>query len=219
MVLNKKKTQIFANNIILNNQGSTFRLHSPLGNININLPLLGLHNISNALAAISIAIALQIPLKCIQIGLSKIPKMSGRLEVIKLKKHVTIINDTYNANVASMIAAIKVLEKMPGHTIFVSGDIAEMGEMSMLYHKIIGNIIRISRINSVMSIGVLSKKISKHSGKGNHFTSFNVLINNLMKKISKYKKVTILVKGSRSEKLEKIVEKLIQEYKNDFSNL
>ncbi|XBC39486.1 MAG: cyanophycin synthetase [Buchnera aphidicola (Nurudea shiraii)] len=150
--------------------------------------------------------------------MSKISKISGRLEIIKINKNITIINDTYNANVASMIAAIKVLENMPGYTIFVSGDMSELGKMSILYHKIIGNVIYMSKINNVMSIGKLSLEISKNSQKGQHFYSFNMLIEKIIKKTLKHKKITILIKGSRSEKLEKVVKKLIQEYRNDLTN-
>ncbi|XBC42543.1 MAG: cyanophycin synthetase [Buchnera aphidicola (Meitanaphis elongallis)] len=197
--------------MILNNRGSTFILHSPYGKTNITLPLLGFHNISNALAAAAIAITLKIPLKFIQLGLSNVPIFHGRLEIIKLNKHKTIINDTYNANVASMVAAIKVLENMPGYKIFVAGDMSELGKTSIAYHKIIGNIIYISKINETMSIGNLSKEISVNSKKGNHYTSFNTLISSLNKRIVMHHKITILIKGSRSENLEKIVEKLIQE--------
>jgi len=174
--------------------------------------LLGFHNVSNALAAAAIAISLNIPLKYIQRGLSKAPTIPGRLEIIKLNKYQIIINDTYNANIASTIAAIKILENMPGYTIFVSGNISELGAASILYHRMIGNVCFASKINEVMSIGTLSKEISKNSKKGYHYTSPKVLINNLIQKIFLYKKITILVKGSRSEKLEVIVQKLIQEY-------
>ncbi|XBC43503.1 MAG: UDP-N-acetylmuramoyl-tripeptide--D-alanyl-D-alanine ligase [Buchnera aphidicola (Meitanaphis flavogallis)] len=211
----KKKSQFFASNIVIDNTGSSFILHSPNGVINVNLPLLGFHNISNALAAAAIAITLNIPLQCIQLGLSKIPILSGRLETITLSQHKTIINDTYNANVASMIVAIKVLENMPGYKIFVSGDMSELGKMSTMYHKIIGNVIYISDINEVMSIGKLSKSISINSKKGNHYTNINTLIKDLTKKIFMYEKITILIKGSRSENLERIVKKLVEECNYD----
>lgn len=190
-------------------------MHSPNGVININLPLLGFHNISNALAAAAIAITLNIPLQFIQFGLSKIPILSGRLETITLSQYKTIINDTYNANVASMIVAIKVLENMPGYKIFVSGDMSELGKMSIIYHKIIGNAIYISDVNEVMSIGKLSQYISINSKKGNHYTNINKLIKDLTKKIFIYEKITILIKGSRSENLERVVKKLVEEYNYD----
>ncbi|XBC38373.1 MAG: UDP-N-acetylmuramoyl-tripeptide--D-alanyl-D-alanine ligase [Buchnera aphidicola (Floraphis choui)] len=210
-----KKSQLFASNISLSDTGSSFLLHSPYGKINVNIPLLGLHNVSNALAATAIAVALKIPLKFIQLGLSKIPKICGRLEVIKLNKHKIVINDTYNSNVGSMTAAIKVLENMPGHTIFIAGDMSELGKMNILYHQIIGKTMHASKINEVMSIGKLSKEISINSKKGKHYTSLNELMNNLFKKIYLHKKIAILIKGSRSEKLEIIVNKLVQEYNHD----
>ncbi|WP_228860888.1 glutamate ligase domain-containing protein [Buchnera aphidicola] len=209
---------MFANRISISNQGSSFSLHSPYWTTIVNLPLLGFHNISNALAAISIAIILKIPIKIIKLGLSKIPKLPGRLEIIKLDKNKTIIDDTYNANVASMITAIKVLENMPGYKIFISGNMSELGKDDILYHKIIGNFMYISNINEVLSIGELSKNISVYSNKGNHYYSYQTLVNYLIKKMLLHKEFTILVKGSRSEKLENLVNKIIQEYNYGFNH-
>ncbi|XBC44560.1 MAG: cyanophycin synthetase [Buchnera aphidicola (Schlechtendalia peitan)] len=160
---------------------------------------------------------LKIPFKLIQLGLSTVSTIPGRLEIIKLNANHTIINDTYNANIASMIAAIKVLENMPGHKIFVSGDMSELGNNNHLYHDMIGNFIYTSKINEVMSIGKLSINISKNSNKGEHYDSYNMLINNLIKKMSMYKILTVLIKGSRSAGLEKLVKKIIQDYNHDLT--
>lgn len=196
-------------------------MHTPSGKINIILPYLGYQSISNALAASALAFSIQTPLKQIQIGLLESPIIPGRLESIKLNKNIILINDTYNANVASTIIAIKILEKMPGYKILVIGDMAELGEKSILYHKIIGNIVNVSNIDYVFSFGKYSYEIFKICKNGKHFSEKykNILQKKLKETILKQKKSTILIKGSRSMKMEKIIEYLIEEYKkNDIFN-
>ncbi|WP_261979511.1 glutamate ligase domain-containing protein [Buchnera aphidicola] len=192
-----------------------FVMHTPSGNINIVLPFLGYQSISNALAASALAFSVQIPLKQIQIGLLETPIIPGRLEPIKLSENITLINDTYNSNVASMIIAIKILEKMPGYKILVIGDMAELGEKSILYHKIIGNIANLSNIDHIFSFGSYSYEVFKICKNGKHFTKKNkhILKKKLKEIILKQSISTILIKGSRSMKMETIIQYLIKECK------
>ncbi|WP_261979792.1 glutamate ligase domain-containing protein [Buchnera aphidicola] len=196
-------------------------MHTPSGTINIVLPFLGYQSISNALAASALAFSIKIPLKQIQIGLLETPIVPGRLEPIKLNNNTILINDTYNSNVASMIVAIKILEKMPGYKILVIGDMAELGEKSILYHKIIGNIANASNINHIFSFGKYSYEIFKICKNGRHFleNQKHILNKKLKETILKHNKSTILIKGSRNMKMETIIEYLIKEYKkNDIFN-
>lgn len=188
-------------------------MYTPSGKIDILLPLLGYQSISNALAASALAFSLNIPLKQIQNGLLKTPTLSGRLEPIKLSTNKVLINDTYNSNVASMIAAIKVLENMPGYKVLVVSDMAELGEKSILYHKIIGNIASLSKIDNILSIGKNSYEISKICKNGTHFLEKNTLNKSLKKIISRKNYTTVLIKGSRNAKMETIIEYLIKEFK------
>lgn len=196
-------------------------MHTPSGTINIVLPYLGYQSISNALAASALAFSIHTPLKQIQIGLLKSPIIPGRLEPIQLNKNTILINDTYNSNVASMIIAIKILEKMPGYKILVIGDMAELGEKSILYHKIIGNIANVSNIDYIFTFGKYSNEIFKICKNGKHFSEKhkNILTKKLKDTMLKQNKSTILIKGSRHMKMEKIIEYLIKEYKkNDIFN-
>jgi len=176
---------------------------------------LGYQNISNVLAATALSFSLKIPLNKIKNGLLKTPILSGRLEPIKLKSHKILINDTYNANVSSMISAIKVLEKMPGYKILVAGDMSELGEKSIVYHKMIGNISNSSNIDEILTIGNMSKEISKTFNNGTHFSSKKQLNIYLKKCFFNKDKITILIKGSRNAKMEKIVDNLIKESKKN----
>ncbi|WP_428991869.1 glutamate ligase domain-containing protein [Buchnera aphidicola] len=196
-------------------------MHTPAGKINITLPYIGYQNISNALAASALAFSVNVPLQQIKIGLLEAPIIPGRLESIKLSENKTLINDAYNSNVASMIVAIKILEKMPGYKILVVGDMAELGEKSILYHKIIGNIANLSDIDHIFSFGKHSREIFKICKNGKHFPEKHkhLLKKELKEKISRKKITTILIKGSRNMKMETIVEYLIKEYKkNDIFN-
>jgi len=188
-------------------------MHTPSGKINISLPFLGYQNVSNALAASALSFALNISLQNIKIGLLETPIVSRRLESIILEPNKILIDDTYNSNVSSMISAIKVLEKMPGYKILVTGDMAELGEKSILYHKMIGNTINLSKINKVFSIGNLSSEITKIFHNGKHFLNKRNLNKYLRELFLKKDKVTILIKGSRSSKMEEVVESLMKERK------
>lgn len=196
-------------------------MHTPSGTINIVLPYLGYQNISNALAASALAFAINIPLEQIRIGLLKSPIIPGRLEYIKLNTNTVLINDTYNSNVASMIIAIKILEKMPGYKILVVGDMAELGEKSILYHKIIGNIANSANIDHIFTCGKYTYEIFKICQNGKHFSKkYKYLLQKKLKEIIfKKHKSTILIKGSRNMQMETIIEYLINEYKkNDIFN-
>lgn len=188
-------------------------MHTPDGEINISIPFLGYQNVSNALAASALSFALKIPLKTIKTGLLNTPIISKRLEVILLESNKILIDDTYNSNVASMITAIKVLEKMPGYKILVTGDMSELGENSLIYHQMIGNSTNLSQINKIFSIGKNSHEITKIFHNGKHFIKKIDLSNELKDYISKKTKITVLIKGSRNTKMEEIVENIIQENK------
>ncbi|QCI20950.1 UDP-N-acetylmuramoyl-tripeptide--D-alanyl-D-alanine ligase [Buchnera aphidicola (Hyperomyzus lactucae)] len=212
----KKYSDFFSSNIKINLNSTSFTMHTPCGKINISLPFLGHQNVSNALAASALSFSLKIPLKKIKTGLFNTPIISKRLESIILANPCKIlIDDTYNANVSSMISAIKVLEKMPGYKILVTGDMAELGEKSILYHQMIGNTANLSKINKIFSIGKISHEITKIFNNGKHFFDKKTLNRYLKKIFLEKNKITILVKGSRDAKMEEVVEYLIEESKKN----
>ncbi|QCI24307.1 UDP-N-acetylmuramoyl-tripeptide--D-alanyl-D-alanine ligase [Buchnera aphidicola (Muscaphis stroyani)] len=209
----KKLSHFFASDIKTNVTYTSFTMHSPYGKIKIKLPFLGYQSVSNALAASACAFSLKIPLHIIQKGLLESPMIPGRLETTFLNPNKILINDTYNSNIASMIASIKVLEKMPGYKILVTGDMAELGKNSIVYHQVIGNTANISKINKIFSIGSISNNITQIFNNSRHFYHQSQLAKTLKKMILKKKKITILIKGSRSSKMEKVVNHLIKENK------
>ena len=119
----------------LHNTGSLMQLFTPVGQIEFSIQVPGLHNVANALAAASLALALDIPLSAIAQGLSQFNGVAGRLRHLPGIHHTSLIDDTYNANPSSMKAAIDVLAKQTGRRLMVMGDMAELGDMAVQLHR------------------------------------------------------------------------------------
>ncbi|OCG44600.1 UDP-N-acetylmuramoyl-tripeptide--D-alanyl-D-alanine ligase [Gilliamella sp. Fer1-1] len=189
-------------------QNTTFMLHTPKGECEIKLPLIGQHNISNAIAASALAISVGATFNQIQQGLATLKPVKGRLFPIKLNQTQLIWDDTYNANVGSMSAAVKVLAKQPGYRILVVGDMGELGCEAEKYHQQIGELAHDEKLDCVVSVGKLSQFISQYSGVGHHFNNKQDAVNYLLMLLRQYPTLTMLVKGSRSAKMEELIEKI-----------
>lgn len=193
---------------IIQQDVTSFVLHTPFGEINIQLPLLGLHNVSNAIAAAALAMSVGAGLKDIKSGLQNVKSVKGRLFPIRLNDNQLILDDSYNANMGSMTAAIQVLAQQKGYRILVVGDMAELGEDAALYHQKIGEEARRMALDCVVSVGKNSALISQYSGVGHHFANKKDAVVFLQKKLQEKLNLTLLVKGSRSAKMEEIIDSL-----------
>jgi len=186
---------------------NNFELSTPAGIIDIELPMLGLHNIMNAMAATACALALEIDLKLIKQGLEMMKPVKGRLEMKKGLNNSRIIDDTYNANPVSLTAAIKAISSFSGRRWLVLGDMGELGVQSESLHADAGNLARVNGIERVFAIGVLSQHAVRSFGHGaQHFSSMETMIDALKKEIAA--DVILLVKGSRSMKMERVTSAL-----------
>ncbi|MDF2867415.1 MAG: murF [Gammaproteobacteria bacterium] len=185
-----------------------FELHTPQGNISISLQLLGEHNIRNAVAASAAAYAWQVPLTSIKAGLEKMQPVKGRLALHKGRHGNWVIDDTYNANPGSVAAAIKVLAAFPGTRILVLGDMRELGDQAVKYHREVGQLARQYGIDYLLAYGDLSQNaVAEMDNQGYHFSSQNGLIAKLNEMLTA--QTVVLVKGSRSMKMENVVVELI----------
>ncbi|AKC60313.1 UDP-N-acetylmuramoyl-tripeptide--D-alanyl-D-alanine ligase [Blochmannia endosymbiont of Camponotus (Colobopsis) obliquus] len=204
------KVDFFATNIVCNNNGVRFTFHTPQGKCNISLPLLGYHNVANALAAGALAMSVGISLLDISIAFKSVKLLPGRLYPIVLSPYKVLLDDSYNSNIGSMMAAIQVLKVMPGYRVMVVSDMMELGtnREGMMYHSYIGKIIAMSNIDVVLSIGYLSFFLSKASGCGKHFYDRKLLVIYLMRLLMNYEVITVLVKGSRVFAMDNIVKEL-----------
>lgn len=203
-----ENSEFYTSDLQMTAQGSRFTLHTPRGAIAITLPLPGRHNIANALAAAALALAVDAPLDAIQAGLSQLQAVAGRLFPVVLTPGQLILDDSYNANVGSMTAAVNVLADMPGYRVFVVGDMAELGEQSVQCHRDVGQAARDAGIDKVLSVGTLSRDISETSGVGEHFSEKTALTERLRNLLSEHAAMTILIKGSRSAAMEQVVQSL-----------
>ena len=194
-----------AANVRITSQGTEFTLNTPKGSVDVLLPLPGRHNIANALAATALATAVGADLNAVKAGLAQLKAVPGRLFPIHLTESQLLLDDSYNANVGSMTAAVQVLSEMPGYRVLVVGDMAELGAESEACHIQVGEAAKAAGIDRVLSVGKLSQAISTASGAGEHFTEKDSVIARLKSLINEHKTITILVKGSRSAAMEQVV--------------
>ena len=188
----------------------------------IKLALLGRHNAMNALAASAAAIAVGADLMIIKQGLESLQAVKGRLALIRGINGInavndgSIIDDTYNANPDSARAAIDVLaEKRDNQRILVLGDMVELGDNAVQLHREIGTYAKSQGIDALYCLGKYSKAASESfADKGFHFDVIESLIEALRQIIRQQEQLgdkqamTVLVKGSRSMQMERVVEAL-----------
>lgn len=184
--------------------GSTIHLRTPQGGISMRLSLLGRHNVMNALAASSAALAAGASLADIQAGLEKLKSVSGRLEVKRGARGARVLDDTYNANPGSLAAGVEVLKAATGERLLVLGDMGELGEAARDIHRRVGLLAKSLGIERLYAVGELTKEAVDAFGPGaQHFASHEALIEGVRACLRA--DMTVLVKGSRLMKMERVV--------------
>ncbi|MFM1978413.1 MAG: UDP-N-acetylmuramoyl-tripeptide:D-alanyl-D-alanine ligase [Pseudomonadota bacterium] len=191
----------------LNGSTSHVSLKAPNGEVEFTLPASGLHNVKNALAASTAAIALNVSLQSIAEGLSGFSGAKGRLQQKQGQFDAQVIDDTYNANPASMKAAVDVLSAREGKRFMVMGDMGELGADAGLMHAEIGSYAKQSGIDALFVLGDLSQEAVKAFGSGaQHFENAESLSEAVLNRMDKV--TTVLVKGSRFMRMERVVDKI-----------
>ncbi len=186
-----------------------FRFECRAGNdsVQIQLPLAGRHQVSNALAAAAICLAAGFSLGEIATGLSLLEPVKGRMMPVELGR-VTVVDDSYNGNPASVGAAINWLKEIEGNRALVLGDLGELGDNASLLHGELGSSAKQAGINQLFCLGELSRAASEAFGSA-HYTELDALVSALISHIQALPgQVTVLVKGSRSAGMERVVEAL-----------
>tara|TARA_R110002167_G_scaffold34573_6_gene110490 strand:+ start:42533 stop:44074 length:1542 start_codon:yes stop_codon:yes gene_type:complete len=214
----------YSENIVLDENGcASFDLQSSLGQCVIKLTVPGKHNVCNAVAAAAAAIECGATLNDIQLGLVQMTPVKGRLNIHHLNathvsSEIKLIDDTYNANVESIKAAIALLAGYSGQRILVLGDMAELGSDARSYHQEVGEYAKQQGINVLLTLGVLSQNTSdafarKNEALSEHFNDKHLLetclFNLLISESNRSQKNQILIKGSRSAHMEYVVEDII----------
>ena len=175
--------------------------------VKIDFNLLGEHNLMNAAAAAATALAAGISLDSIVAGLESMKAVPGRLCPVESASGALLIDDSYNANPQSMKAAVDVLAQQYGRKIFVMGDMAELGHQSSELHAEVGEYAQEQRIDLLFALGAQAdSSIEGFGEKGTAFTDMDALIQQLKNMVQKND--SVLVKGSRSMKMELVVKAL-----------
>ncbi|MSP85997.1 MAG: UDP-N-acetylmuramoyl-tripeptide--D-alanyl-D-alanine ligase [Methylotenera sp.] len=186
---------------------SLVQLTTPQGDICFKLNVLGAHNISNALAASAVAVALGVSNANIASGLEHFAGVKGRLQRKHGLNNAVLIDDTYNANPDSMKAAIDVLAHQSGEKIVVLGDMGELGVEAKRLHMDIGAYAKAAGLSKLYCLGELSVEIARGFGAGAHHYATPLAIAEAIKPWLSQGR-TVLVKGSRFMKMERVVDLL-----------
>jgi len=192
-----------------NDNGGTLSVITGDENFVINLKVYGLHNAMNALAAIAVAKALDMNSSFIVKALDEFVAVKGRLNFHKVGNNLTLIDDTYNANPASLDAGIKVLAELPGQHWLVLGDMGELGDDERRVHFDAGMKARTSGVTRLLTIGEASRHAADAFGENaQSFKTKDELVSFI--KDHQSEELGILVKGSRFMHMEQIVESIIK---------
>mgnify|MGYP001556142386 CR=1 FL=1 len=190
---------------------------TPVGEFSLQLPLPGLHNLTNAMAATSVCLALDVPLDRIKAGLEAVKPVPGRLSLKRTASGWTVIDDTYKANPASLYAALKVLASENGEPWLVMGDMKELGSDSRKMHAELGEAARSLGVKRIFAVGDASTAtVDAFGEKAIHFNSRDGLIEALCAELRPG--VACLVKGSRSMGMEHVVNAISNGYEHSEVN-
>lgn len=198
------QADIYAKQVKLNQQAQAeFILQLPEQQVAIQLPLLGEHHVTNALAASAAAYAVGADIEAIAAGLQQVSPANGRLSKLD-NNGVTLFDDSYNSNPQALEAALKVLADSKGRKILVLGDMGELAEKTEFYHRQAGEKAREFGVDALYAFGAMSSYSAMAFGEGGlHFSDQQQLIEHLLKNIQPPS--SILIKGSRSMHLEHVV--------------
>jgi len=189
---------------------SAMQVHYGESAFEVELALGGRHNLMNALAAIAAGLAMGCSVEQIRRGLASVEPVSGRLRLQATPAGLRLIDDTYNANPDSVAAAIAVLQQAPGERWLVLGDLAELGEGAEALHAAIGRHARAAGLTRFLTLGRLSRHAAEAFGEGAEaYQRIEDLVSALKDRAAAGD--TLLIKGSRSAGMERVVKLLMGE--------
>lgn len=211
-------SDFMAEDIILNDHGSSFVCETKGEKIPIDVPVAGEHYIYNALCAVAVGKTLDLTNEQIEAGIKNVQIAKKRMEIVNLKNNITLVNDTYNASLESVKEALKYISNIPnGRKIAVLGDILELGEFSSQIHEKIGKEVVKQKIDILICSGQNSKNIYDIAIENGMKTENVYYENNLKNVIKRIKEKmerddVILLKASKGMKFSEIAVELIEKY-------
>jgi UDP-N-acetylmuramoyl-tripeptide--D-alanyl-D-alanine ligase len=195
--------------VVATADGSRLSIASPAGLIEVALPVAGAHNVHNALAATAAAIAVGIAPADIAAGLAAFRPVAGRGVRHMLASGALLVDDSYNANPDSVRAAIDLLATLPAPCTLVLGDMGEVGDQGPAFHREVGAHAATRGIDRLLALGEATRdSVAAFGGNGRHFAQIDDLIAAASAAASR--SGTVLVKGSRFMRMERVVQALLQ---------
>ncbi|NOT12340.1 MAG: UDP-N-acetylmuramoyl-tripeptide--D-alanyl-D-alanine ligase [Methylococcaceae bacterium] len=190
-----------------------FNVSTAQGTVPVTLKLAGQHNVVNALAVIAVGLALELDLEQIRQGLATVKPVTGRLQPLVGRLGNIIIDDTYNANSASLKAGLEVLKTCAGEPWLVLGAFGELGPESPLMHQEMGELIKSKGVVRLLATGSDARNTVEAFGEGaTFFDNQDDLIESLKQELRGNE--TILIKGSRVQRMENVAAVLVENFRN-----
>ncbi len=202
-----ESANVRATGIETGTEHSQFMMHFPGESVAVRLPLSGIHNVRNACTAAAVAHALGIDSQQIKMALESVSPVSGRLQPMRGMNGCTLFDDSYNANPLSVAAAAEFLAQLPGENWLVLGDMKELGNDAAALHREAGENARASGIDRLLALGELASNAVEGFGEhGSWYGSVDALVDTLTRSLNEA--TNVLVKGSRSMHMERVVDAL-----------
>lgn len=190
-------------------RGNQLKVTTPVGNFDCTMKLLGRHNVMNALAATAVSVGAGVQIEDIKNGLDAVEAVPGRMQQNKGINGSCVINDTYNANPTSLRAGLGVLADCQGTKILVLGDMGELGDDVEKFHAQAGEMAAQLNVDWLFTLGKFSENASKAFGENaKHYDDVDVMINDIRALLTS--ETTVLVKGSRMMRMERVVNALVE---------
>jgi UDP-N-acetylmuramoyl-tripeptide--D-alanyl-D-alanine ligase len=195
------------------------RVATPAGEVSLQLNMAGEHNVDNVLASVACAVSLGVPLAAIEKGIAHFKAVAGRgqIHALAYAAHpLTLVDDSYNANPDSVLAAIDLLKNLPKPRVLVLGDMGEVGERGEQYHDEVGQYARDCGIDVLLTLGDLSRSSARAFANAGEFnksepmafesteSGFAQLLAALEAQLPHC--ASVLVKGSRFMRMERVVQ-------------
>jgi UDP-N-acetylmuramoyl-tripeptide--D-alanyl-D-alanine ligase len=204
--------EYYASHIEMDDQGySHFHLHTPYGTLPVSLNVIGEHNVSNAVAAAALALNVGVDLVQVKQGLEQLSKVKGRVAVESLTDTIRLIDDSYNASVPAVKAAIDLLARYHGQRWLILGFMAELGDESLALHRQVGEHASNFGFEHVLTFGDDTKVVSELTG-GHHFSDHQALIAHIKAHLIPAETNTLLIKGALSSQMGTVVSALKEMY-------
>ncbi|PAR41082.1 UDP-N-acetylmuramoyl-tripeptide--D-alanyl-D-alanine ligase [Vibrio metoecus] len=192
---------------------ASFTLVTPIGEVDVELGIIGQHNVANALAAAALSLEMGASLAEIAHGLAHLSKVKGRVDLTHLRDDITLIDDSYNASVPAMKAAVDLLGSFSAVRWLILGNMAELGDESLALHQQVGEHAAPFGFEFVLTYGKDAKVISDLC-QGHHFATHQDMMTFIEQHIEQQqgRAQVLLVKGANSAGMSKIAAALKEKF-------